>query len=537
MWLKSLALLATFLIPVEISLAQTQSFGTPISGLPPAGALTGVEPIPVVQGGVTKRTTPAAIATYIGGSSVTSLTNSDGTLTIAPSVGPVVASLNLTHPNTWVGVQTFPNSSITNAELVNPSLTINSTTCTLGSSCAPKTTPLPATCTIASAATVDLGTCPNGAIVTITGTTTMTNFGSSASAGSQYIIQSVSNPSITGGANMVLPGSFGSLGMTANSILMAYAPVAGTWYVSEPVYSSALGLTPGGVINTTGTITSSSAISGQRLFLNGVNANCSPVGFNEPVSNSMAFCTNTAEAGRIDGTQHWLLGYTADQGGGQKLQVSGSGYVSGILDVGDAPIVSVAGQTILNSFMGTNTGSGLNLLIQKSFNSTAAPSMALAKSRGTIASPTTIVTGDAIGNVVGDAFDGTNFVPSAQLNFISEGTVSTGIVPSVILFRTTNSSGTLLEAMRINSSQVLSISSGLANSLTLAGSATNPTIGTNNGNLALSPATSRAVLNGFAAIGPELFVTTIDAGADLKTWGIGNTQNSSTSFSLRAIND
>lgn len=40
-------------------------------------------------------------------SGVTSVSNSDGTLTISPTTGDVVASLNLNNPNTWTGIQTF----------------------------------------------------------------------------------------------------------------------------------------------------------------------------------------------------------------------------------------------------------------------------------------------------------------------------------------------------------------------------------------------------------------------------------------------
>jgi len=45
---------------------------------------------------------------FTGGSGVvTSVSNSDSTLTISPTTGAVVASLNLSHANTWRAVQTF----------------------------------------------------------------------------------------------------------------------------------------------------------------------------------------------------------------------------------------------------------------------------------------------------------------------------------------------------------------------------------------------------------------------------------------------
>lgn len=46
-----------------------------------------------------------------GGSSVASVSNSDGTLTISPTTGAVVASIALTHSNFWTGKQNFVNAS------------------------------------------------------------------------------------------------------------------------------------------------------------------------------------------------------------------------------------------------------------------------------------------------------------------------------------------------------------------------------------------------------------------------------------------
>ena len=52
--------------------------------------------------------------TYLTASTgVSSVSNSDGTLTIAPTVGPVVASLNLAHANTWTALQTLRTTSTT----------------------------------------------------------------------------------------------------------------------------------------------------------------------------------------------------------------------------------------------------------------------------------------------------------------------------------------------------------------------------------------------------------------------------------------
>lgn len=61
-----------------------------------------------------------------GGGAVSSVANSDGTLTISPTTGNVVPSLNLAHANTWTAAQTINNSvTIANTGLIG--LNINST--------------------------------------------------------------------------------------------------------------------------------------------------------------------------------------------------------------------------------------------------------------------------------------------------------------------------------------------------------------------------------------------------------------------------
>ena len=50
---------------------------------------------------------------------VTSVSNSDGTLTISPTTGAVVASIALGHANTWTAAQTFPVATASNGIYVN----------------------------------------------------------------------------------------------------------------------------------------------------------------------------------------------------------------------------------------------------------------------------------------------------------------------------------------------------------------------------------------------------------------------------------
>jgi hypothetical protein len=55
---------------------------------------------------------PPTWGSCLGGASVSGVTNSDGTLTISPTTGAVVASVNLGNANTWTAKQTFTNSDI-----------------------------------------------------------------------------------------------------------------------------------------------------------------------------------------------------------------------------------------------------------------------------------------------------------------------------------------------------------------------------------------------------------------------------------------
>lgn len=83
-------------------------------------ALTTAAPITVGSSGLTY------VEVSGGGASVTSVANSDSTLTISPTTGNVVASLNLAHTNTWSVLQNFAALTATNA--TTTSLSTGSTT-------------------------------------------------------------------------------------------------------------------------------------------------------------------------------------------------------------------------------------------------------------------------------------------------------------------------------------------------------------------------------------------------------------------------
>jgi hypothetical protein len=80
----------------------------------------------------------------------------------------------------------------------------------------------------------------------------------------------------------------------------------------------------------------------------------------------------------------------------------------------------------------------------------AAPYVLVQRSRGSYSSPTTVSSGDNIGNFFYGGHDGTSYVNNAGIASFVDGAVSTGTVPSALSFQTGSVSPT--ERMRIDSS-------------------------------------------------------------------------------------
>lgn len=172
--------------------------------------------------------------------------------------------------------------------------------------------------------------------------------------------------------------------------------------------------------------------------------------------------------------------------------------VDGVLYVGDT---TATGSTILGGLVSTNTNAGTVFGMRKSADGTAPANFNFFKSRGTNASPSTVTTGDNVGLISCLSYDGTAYTQSCEIRVVSEGTISTGIVPAYLNITTRNASGSLLEAFRINSSQVVTLG-GPSSAPTIkatpvasqarwievtgATSSANPTIGVSGGNLATS---------------------------------------------------
>lgn len=79
----------------------------PVGNLDSIWAMISASPITIGTTGLTY------VEVSGGGAAVASVSNSDSTLTISPTSGNVVASLNLSHANTWAALQMFGNATST----------------------------------------------------------------------------------------------------------------------------------------------------------------------------------------------------------------------------------------------------------------------------------------------------------------------------------------------------------------------------------------------------------------------------------------
>lgn len=82
------------------------------------------------------------------------------------------------------------------------------------------------------------------------------------------------------------------------------------------------------------------------------------------------------------------------------------------------------------------------------------------KARGTISSPTTVLSGDRLGTLIMDGYDGAGFIPAAQIGVEVDGTPGAGDMPGRLFFSTTpDGTSTPVERMRISNDGRVAIGS------------------------------------------------------------------------------
>ena len=123
-------------------------------------------------------------------------------------------------------------------------------------------------------------------------------------------------------------------------------------------------------------------------------------------------------------------------------------YNTGNVRIGDA-----SAPTTTFNVVNTNTTALRGASFYQYSNGTNSSGLNLLKYRGTVASPSVIVTGDVLSNIQSWGYDGTNPIAASSIRTTSTGTISAGIVPSVMDFRTMNASGVMTTGITLDQAQ------------------------------------------------------------------------------------
>lgn len=164
----------------------------------------------------------------------------------------------------------------------------------------------------------------------------------------------------------------------------------------------------------------------------------------------------------------WTLP-AADGTSGQCLQTDGAGVLSfaacagywtlsgsdiyrstGVVTIGHTSPTVRLGQNLNTNYAGDFGGMAMNV-----FSATGGHGAVLdfnKSASGTLGSHGAVASGDTLGFIVFRGSDGTNYQRAAQVIGEVDGTVSSGVVPGRIRFRTADASGTMTERWRIDKS-------------------------------------------------------------------------------------
>lgn len=129
--------------------------------------------------------------------------------------------------------------------------------------------------------------------------------------------------------------------------------------------------------------------------------------------------------------------------------------LGGAVSIGKVPtsgyIVTAVGTSATTSFERYNASAGAGAALDLAHSKNA-----------TIGSHTAVASADNLGRVGFLGSDGTAFQLGAQINGEVDGTVSSGIVPGRLVFLTSNTSGTTIERMRIDSIGTVTVGTATA---------------------------------------------------------------------------
>lgn len=238
------------------------------------------------------------------------------------------------------------------------------------------------------------------------------------------------------------------------------------------------------------------------------------------ITNAASTASSLAQFAATTSAQ--LAGVLSDETGTGVAVFDTSPHLTGPVTVALGSVTSPTNLTVGD----TASTSPRGIMSWQSNTGTDGARLHLRKSRGTFASPTTIVTGDTIGRLIGSGYDGTGWLEMGSIDIMSTGTIGTNRIPTTMLFKTATDAATsvLTTALTLGADQSATFAGTVAGAFNGTIGATTPAAGTftsSTFSTSLKSTTALATPSALSATQFTGFASTV-SGASIMGYGTTN---------------
>lgn len=352
------------------------------------------------------------------------------------SVWTAFSTGSFTYPGAGVAVSTGSGWGTS----LSSSMTVNSQTCTLGSSCAiPLSAMNPQTSTY-QVLSNDFNNYKTITVASGTFTITLVDGGTQPSNGKYINIVNYGSGVVTiapSGQN--LNGGSSSLTLAASSALL---PSSATIWSNGTDYFARTSVTNGLALTANPLSQFASTTSAQLLA-----TLSNPTGSGLAVFGTSPTITTPVITSIVPGAN-----FTISQNSVAPFTSVNSGAVANTLYL-NAGTIGVNTALALTKFnvVETSSSSPRGILSSQYSTDTSGARVGFSKARGTEATPTTVVTADTLGRLMFRGYDGSNFLEMGSIEISATGTIAATRVPTFMAFSTATDAtpSVLTEALRI----------------------------------------------------------------------------------------